>query len=112
MFDDLEGYNPPVERAFIKLMFQVTGRRLTTLPLQLLSGLISWPPPRAPWTFEKNDGSVSIDSARYGGFQDVLNLVAPSGDQTIFNANHSTMGKSSVAAAVITQAVRLAQPMQ
>ena len=112
VFDELEGYNPALTRALIKMMFQITGRRLTTLPLQLLSGLFSWPPPRAPWTFEKNDGSVSIDSARYGGFQDVLNLVAPSGDQTIFNANHSTMGKSSVAAAVITQAVRLAQPMQ
>jgi pimeloyl-ACP methyl ester carboxylesterase len=112
VFDELEGYNPLFTRAFIKSMFQITGRRLTTLPFQLLSGLLSWPLPRAPWAFEKNDSSVSVNSARYDGFQDVLNIGAPSGDPTIFDANHSTMGKSSVAAAVITQAVRLAQPMQ
>ena len=34
------------------------------------------------------------------------------GDQTIFAANHSTMGKSTIAPVLVNQALRIAQPMQ
>ena len=63
VFDELEGYNSNGFRIFQSLMFQATGRRLTTLPLQVVAGLLSWQVPRGTWAFVKNDAVVTIHRA-------------------------------------------------
>jgi hypothetical protein len=110
-FDELEGYNSPGIRHFQTMMFQLTGRRFSTQPLQIAVYLL-WDTPRGSWAFVKNDCVVSIESARYQDFADLTTTQVLFGDQTIFGANHSTMGKSSIATTVINQAIRIAQPMQ
>ena len=110
-FDELEGYNSPGIRRFQWIMFQLTGRRLVTLPLQIVGGFLRWQLPRGTWAFTKNDAVVSVDSARFRGFQDLVSPTVLFGDPTIFGSNHSSMGKTSIASVVLNQAIRVAQPM-